>query len=363
VKGVPLLLLAAALAGCGGSSSESITIAAAGPWTQGFGAQNKRGLELAVSEINARGGIDGRTLVALTEDDEGNGAKAAAIAEAFVANPEVVGVIGHVNSGATVAAARVYDGRLPAISTTASTPDLSGLSRWVFRVISSDSVNGIDLARFATSLGKQRAAILYENDSYGRGLADAFRRGFAGEVIGEDPIANEPALIETHITWLKTRSPDIVFVASTEQAGMSLLREARRQELTADFLGGDGWLGVVADTVASEGAYVGAPFSAEDPRPEAQQFVRAFRARFGRAPDGNSALAYDATNLMAAAIEAVGPDREKIRDWLAGLTEQTAFNGVTGKISFRESGDVVGKGYVMTRVRNGALIVQNAGAP
>ena len=77
---------------------------------------------------------------------------------------------------------------------------------------------------------------------------------------------------------------------------------------------------------------------------------------------GSVAGQFQCTRL-AAAIEAVGPDREKIRDWLAGLTEQTAFKGVTGKIWFRESGDVVGKGYVMTRVRDGALIVQNAGAP
>ena len=358
---IRLALLTVLLASCGPASSDTVTLAAAGPWTEGFGAQNKRGMELAVEEINRNGGIDGRRLVLLAEDDGGDGAKAAGIAGRFVANPEVIAVVGHVNSGATIAAARVYDGALPAVSTTASSPDISGLSPWVFRVISSDSVNGQDIARFAGRIGKSRAAMLYENDAYGRGLVEAFRRSFRGEIVAEDPITAEPALLAVHVANLKVRNPDIVFVASTEQAGMAVLREARRQGLTADFIGGDGWTGIVGDTVAAQGAYVGAPFSAEDPRPEAQSFVKAFRARYDLDPDGNAALGYDATMLLARAIGLAGADRAAVRDWLAALDEKTAFPGVTGRIRFRESGDVVDKGFVMTRVRGSRLLVQRAG--
>ena len=125
----------------------------------------------------------------------------------------------------------------------------------------------------------------------------------------------------------------------------------------ADFLGGDGWTGIVADTSVSNGVYVGAPFTAEDPRPEAQSFVRAFRQKYSLIPDGNAALAYDATRLIAAAIEAVGPNRERIRDWLAGLDEKSAFHGVTGDIRFQEDGDPVGKSFVMTRIDKGLLKV------
>jgi branched-chain amino acid transport system substrate-binding protein len=108
--------------------------------------------------------------------------------------------------------------------------------------------------------------------------------------------------------------------------------------------------------------FVGAPFSAEDPRPEAQRFVSAYRERYHEDPDGNAALAYDATMLMAAAIEQAGPSRGAIRNWLAGLESNQPHAGVTGPISFRASGDVIGHGIVMTRVRRGALAVERGGA-
>jgi branched-chain amino acid transport system substrate-binding protein len=325
------------------------------------GVMDKQAVQLALDEINARGGIDGHPLRLVDRNDGAEGTKAAAIAEEFVGNDEVLAVVGHMNSAAMVAAGRIYDGHLAAIATTASSPDLSNLSPWVFRVISSDSTNGLDLARFAMSLGHKRAAILYENNSYGRGLMDSFRRGFRGEVIAADPIDADATDFEPYVAYLKSRAPDIVFVASTEASGRAILREAKRQQLASAFLGGDGWTGIVSDTAASQGTYVGAPFSPVDPRPEAQRFVAAYRARFGIEPDGNAALAYDATMLVAEAIERAGPDRAAVRDYLAALT-RTPHAGVTGPISFQRSGDVVGRGFVMTRVDQGRLVVQRGGA-
>lgn len=324
---------------------------------------NKRGIELAVEEINARGGVTGRPLQVLSRDDEADGAKAAAIASEFVENDDVIAVVGHVTSAAMMAAARVYDNGLPAVATTASTPDLSGISPWVFRVISSDSANGLTIARFLSNLGAQTVAILYENNSYGRGLVDAFRRGYSGTILTVDPIPDDAnASFEPYVSWIRTRSPDVVFVAGTVGSGIAILREARRQRLRSAFIGGDGWTGIVADTSASEGAYVAAPFSAEDPRAAARRFVAAFRERYGVEPDGNAALAYDATMLLARAIGEVGPSRTRVRDWLAGLTSATAFAGVTGPIYFDLQGDVVGKEVVMTRVRQGALTVDRPGS-
>src|SRR5688572_29048887 len=121
-------------------------------------------------------------------DDSGNGRVAARVAQDLVDSVKYAAVIGHLTSGAMKAAAKVYDGRIAAVATAASSPELTGISPWAFRVIASDSVSGIDIARYATRLGKRRAAILYENSAYGRGLADAFRRNFAGDVIGVDPI-------------------------------------------------------------------------------------------------------------------------------------------------------------------------------
>jgi branched-chain amino acid transport system substrate-binding protein len=344
-------------AGCA-PAAEPLVIGAAGPWKEGYGRMNRLGIELALEDINRAGGVAGRPIMVRMQDDEGSGAKAAAIAQQFVADRTVIAVVGHVNSGAMTAAARVYDGSLPAVATTATSPDLTGVSPWVFRVISSDSANGLEIARFATARGRRRAAIMYENNSYGRGLTDAFRRGFAGTIVSVDAIAEGEQDFEPFIAFYKRQAADLVFVAGTEASGMAILREARRQSLAADFMGGDGWTGIVADTAASEGAYVGAPFAASDPRPEAQRFVAAFVARHGRVPDGNAALAYDATMLIAQAIERAGADREAVRDWLASIDAKAALPGVTGPLRFHPSGDPVGKGIVMTRVRRGELVVE-----
>jgi branched-chain amino acid transport system substrate-binding protein len=359
---IPLLALLGVLAGCGGDGG-TVHLGMSGPFTQGFGLANKRGAELAAAEINAAGGIGGDSLAIEYKDDGGEGSKAAAVAQEFVDDARVSAVVGHVTSGAMKAAAKVYDGRIAAVATTASSAELTGISPWAFRVISSDSANGVDLARFAQRLGKKRVAILYENDAYGRGLADAFRRNFQGEVISLDPIGYDGASLPLYLEWIESRAPDLVFVAGTELTGMAVLREAKRRAMRADFLGGDGWTGVVADPDAAEGALVGAPFTALDPRPEARRFVQAFRDRFGAEPDGNAALAYDAVKLLAAAVAAVGRDRAAIRDWLADREESGAIPGVTGPIAFLDTGDPVGKSFTMTRVVRGRLTVAERGQP
>jgi branched-chain amino acid transport system substrate-binding protein len=353
-----LTLVACAMTlGCG-SDTGGVEFGAAGPWREGYGIMNRQGIELALAEINAGGTLGGRPLSVRFRDDDGDGAKATAIASEFVRDPAITAVIGHVNSGAMVAAAKVYDGALPALATTATSPDLTGVSPWVFRVIASDSANGLGLAQFAGRRGRTRAAVLYENNSYGRGLAEAFRRNFRGRVVAFDPIVADSADFEPFITYYKRVRPDVVFVAGTERSGLAILREARRQQLDADFLGGDGWTGVVVDTAASEGVFVAAPFSDQDPRPEAQRFVAAFRRKYGRVPDGNAALAYDATWLLARAVAARGTSREGVRDYLASLRATGGHAGATGQISFGTDGDPLGRGAVLTRVRRGALLVE-----
>lgn len=360
LSGTALLLLGATFVVSCAGSRRPLVIGAAGPWKESYGEMNKLGIELAVAELNARGGIDGRQLQVVMQDDDGKGERAAEIASDYVSTPEMVAVVGHVNSGAMVAAARVYDGVMPAVATTATSPELTGISPWVFRVISSDSVNGIALAKFASTLGHRRAAILYENNSYGRGLATSFQRNFAGEVVSIDPIPDGASDLEPFISYCVKQKIDVVFSAGTDASGVALLREARRQNYHAAFLGGDGWTGITSDTAAAEGVYVGAPFTAEDPRPNAQRFVRAFRQKYGRVPDGNAALAYDATMLVATAIRTVGPHRRAIRDYLAGLTDRTAFSGASGSIRFQPDGDPVGTSFVMTRVEKGSLVVADA---
>lgn len=341
-------------------SSTAYVIAAAGPWKEGYGRMNRLGIELAVHEINASGGIEGHRLEVVYRDDEGDGEKAAKIAHEFVATDNISAVVGHVNSGAMVAAARIYDGHLAAIATTATSPDLTGISHWAFRVISSDSANGIDLARFAARLGTQRAAILYENNAYGRGLTDAFRRNFPGEIVSIDPITDAGEQdFEPFVSFYKRTAPELIFVAGTEASGITFLREAKRQGLAAKFLGGDGWTGIVADTAAAEGVFVGAPFTDADARAPVRRFVQAFQARHTRPPDGNAALAYDATMVIAKALAKQGPSRARIRDYLSGLNGRSSLSGVTGQIAFLANGDPVGKRFVMTRVRRGTLVPES----
>jgi branched-chain amino acid transport system substrate-binding protein len=138
---------------------------------------------------------------------------------------------------------------------------------------------------------------------------------------------------------------------------MHFLREARRQKLEADLLGGDGWTGLAADTTLAEGIYVGTPFTAEDPRPEAQRFVAAFREKFKMTPDHNASLAYDATRLLVSAVDRAGRDRRGVRDFLASLSQRNAFAGVGGPIYFGRNGDPVGSSILVTRIARGAMKV------
>ncbi len=317
----------------------------------------RKGIELAVAEINADGGAGGRKIELVERDDSGSGKLAAAIAQEFVANPAIVGVVGHVTSGAMVAAAKVYDGNLAAIGTATTSPQLTGISPWVFRVSSSDSINGSVIAAFANSLGRRRAAIIYENDSYGRGLAAAFRRTFEGQIVSTDPITADLPDAEPYISYYKEVAPDIVFAVGLDASGMALLREARRQKLEADIVGADGWVGIAADTALSEGVYVGTTFTSDDPRPEVQKFVDAFRERYGVTPDMDAATGYDAMHVMALAVAGAGSDRDAVRRRLASFTASNAYHGVTGTVRFGANGDPVEAPYKVTRVHDGAFVL------
>jgi branched-chain amino acid transport system substrate-binding protein len=351
-----------ALSACAGSKSPYI-VGAVGPWKQGYGLQNLQGVQLAVEEINKAGGINGHVLRVIERDDEGDGTKAARIAQDFVATPSISAVIGHVNSSGMLAAAPVYDGQLAAVATSATSPDLTGISSWVFRIISSDSLNGIALANFASKFGQRgptSVAVLYENNTYGRGLADSFRRSFHGEILSLDPINADLPTAEPYIAYLKTRKPKIVFVAGRVASGLKILQEAKRQGFNPIFVGGDGWQGILADTATSEGTYIGMSFTPEDPSPAARAFVVSFRKKFNAIPDAHAALAYDATRLVAEALKEKGPDRQAIRDYLRSLNRETAYPGLTGPAYFEDTGDPVGMRFRVLRAHEGQLTIAAA---
>lgn len=351
-----LLLLGAAACG---PEAGPVLLGAAGPW-HGSAAMNKMGIDLAVAELNARPEFKDRPVQVDFRNDSGNGALAARIARAFVDSSSVLAVIGHSNSGTMVAAARVYDGHLVALSPTASSPDITGISSWTFRNTPSDSANGIDIARWAAERGFTTAAILYENNAYGRGLADAFRGAFRGEVVTFDPITDKgDQNFEPHVAFFKRSRPQLTFIAGTEASGLAFMREARRQRFESTFVGGDGWSGMTNDPVASEGVFVGTPFSPRQNKPEVQRFVEVFkRAYGGLEPSDNAAMAYDATMVLAEAVRAVGPDRERIRDYLRQLGRDHKFSGVSGPLAFTSGGDPKDMQIVMARVHGGVLTAE-----
>lgn len=356
-----LFIAAAALsASCGGSSSgDKIVIGAAGPWTEGYGVMARRGIDLALEELNATDAFRDRPLVVQAVDDKATGEVGARVAQQLVEADSVVAVVGHMNSGAMIAASKIYEGKLAAVGVSTSSPELTGISPWLFRVISSDSANAADLAEYANRSGKTRVALLYENDAYGRGLVEAFRRGYRGQIVSVDPITAEERDFSVFIQYYQQRRPDLVFVAGLEGTGLAFIKAARAARLPGDFMGSDGWSGLNADTVSSEGAIVGTPFSPLDQRAGARAFVAAFRRKYaGMNPDDKAALAYDATKAVALAIEKVGPDRKKIRDYLATIPEEDVFEGATGRIRFRPDGDPENKSIVVTRIRRGAFIVE-----
>jgi branched-chain amino acid transport system substrate-binding protein len=200
--------------------------------------------------------------------------------------------------------------------------------------------------------------VLYENNTYGRGLADSFRRSFHGEIVSLDPINADLPTAEPYIAFLKTRKPKIVFVAGRVSSGLKILQEARRQGFNPIFVGGDGWQGIMADTATSEGTYIGMSFTPEDPSPRARRFVTAFKKKFNTVPDAHAALAYDATYLIAQALKEKGPDRKAVRDYLRSLNRETAYAGLTGPAYFEDNGDPVGMRFRVLRVRNGQLIAE-----
>jgi branched-chain amino acid transport system substrate-binding protein len=347
---VPSLLAACA------SNDAPVFIGAAGPWSDPSMVSTRNGIDLALSQINAQGGVAGHPVRVRYADDHRAGTQAIAVAKAFVDDPAVAAVIGHANSTTMLAAAPVYDGHLVAISTKATSPDITGISRWVFRLIPSDSVNGEALGSFASHLGTSRAAILYENDAYGRGLARAFRRHFQGAIIAEQPIDQQPTTFEPYVSYLRGEHADLVFAVGLTTPGEALLREAKRQHLDARFLGGDAWLGIEHDTTVAEGAYVGVPFAVDSARPQLRQLVAAYTAQYHTAPDEDAVLAYDAARLLTTAMTASGTNRRQIRGYLAALSAIKPYEAAAGPVYFSAGGDPMALPFAIDRVTHGTLI-------
>ncbi len=339
-RAVAAALLAAvlALSACGGDRDRPIRLAAVGPWSRGGNALQLQADSLALDEINRAGGIGGRRVELVTIDDSADAARAVTVAAHIVADRSIVAVLGHVNSRTSLSAGRVYEGHVPQVAATASSPDLSGFSSWFFRVVPSDSATGRQIAALAESLGWQRMAVIYENDSYGRGLATAFASAYSGALVTVSPVDESVKDFSPYLEVARRRGATAVFAATSEDIGLTILDGVHRGGYTMPVVGSDGWAGLAANP-AFDGVVLGLPFVADGAAASDARFVDAFRQRFHQDPDAAAALAYDAATLVGRAMKARGASRGAIRDYLRDDATRQPLAGVTGSIRLLPDGD------------------------
>jgi len=322
--------------------------------------------QLAVNEINTqRGGVRGRPLALVIADDSAQSARAIAIATSFRDGDSIVAVIGHLNSGPTIAAAGVYNsGARPvvAISPSASSPELSGVGPYTFRVCATDLVHGTVLARFVTQrLSAPNAAIIYQNDDYGRGILGTFAdelRGLQGDVVVQDPVLGPTTDFLPFLERLQQQGRAQVIMAAGDRAtGAAILRQARARGINLPLIGGDALTGIQSEGAIAEGVYLTSNYLPEQPGEVNAAFLQAYSAaNEGALPDHRGAGAYDAVHLIAAAIEEAGTRRERIRDAIAAVgNSRPAYDGVTGRIAFDDRGDVRDKTVLVAVVRGGRI--------
>lgn len=358
-------LTAIACSEAGGSGN--VVLGLAGPLELTYGRSMQQAAEMAAGEINAAGGIGGRQLELVVRDDGADPQRAIEIANEFVANEAMVAVVGHITSGATLAGAGIYNAPehgMVELSPTASSPLITEAGEWTFRVCPSDLEHGPALADWLRSLGGDRAAVMYANDAYGRGVLESFVAAFeraGGSVVGTDPFlpdyVAEAGFLDPYVERADARDADAIVVGGLANEAIEVIRSARRLGFGGPILGADGLLGVEEAGAVAEGVYVSTPFLPDMPGAATQEFVAAYRARYGSAPDAYAALTYDAVMLVARAIGESGGDRRAVRDWIAGVgTDRPAYDGVTGRISFDENGDVDAKPAVIGVVRGGAVV-------
>lgn len=361
---VPVVVLC--LAACTRETG-SITIGLAGPMEDPLGVSELRAARLAVDQINKRGGVRGRLLRLRVMDDSGSENGALRVAQTLYDDAAVVAVVGHITSGTTLAAARIYGGGgnpLPVISPTASSPELSGINPFVFRVCPSDLSHGPALARFAfETLHARRAGIAYLNDDYGRGVRQAFTAEFTrlgGVVVEQDPFLPMTPSVEPYVSRMRAAGVDVLMLAADVPGAELALREVRRQGLGWPVIGSDALVGIEGDGPLADGVHVSSAYLPDRSGDKNAAFViDFFRATQGQRPNDVAGLTYDTMQLLAAALEAVGPDRRALRDYVASVGDRRpAFDGVTGRIAFDRNGDVPGKPMTIAVVRSGRLVAE-----
>jgi branched-chain amino acid transport system substrate-binding protein len=322
--------------------------------TSSFGQSTKNGIELAVEEINNAGGINGKKIQLIVEDDQGRPEQAKTVVSKLINQDKVQAVLGEVASTNSLAAAPVaQEAKIPMITPSSTNPKVTEVGDYISRVCFIDPFQGSVMAKFASNTLKAKtAAILGDvNSDYSKGLTQFFEEEFSrlgGRVVAKEAYTQTDPDFKGQLTKIRNLNPDVIYVPGYYGQVGIIAKQARELDMNMPLLGGDGWdspelwkLG----GAALKNTYISNHYSAENPAPEIQNFVKAYKAKFNVEPDSLAALAYDAAKVLADAIKrAGGTDSAKLKD---AINATKGFAGVTGQITIDSGRNAVKPAVVL----------------
>jgi len=335
-----------------------------------FGISSDNGLKLAVEEINKNGGVLGKKIEMITEDNQGKTSETQTVVQKLINRDKVVAIIGEVASSRSKAGAPIcQQNHIPMITPASTNPEVTAIGDYIFRVCFIDPFQATVMSKFIlNSMKIKKVALLVDQkNAYSTGLAENFRRIFTsmgGEIIEEQKYSNGDKDFKAQLTSIKAKNPEGLFIPGYYTDVGLIAIQAREIGITAPLFGSDGWEseklteGKAKD--ALEGCYFSTHVSAEDPNPDVQSFIKRYREKFKMEPDAMSFLAYDAGMLLFDAMKRAGStEGEKVKNELAKTKD---FKGVTGLITINDKRDAV-KPAVVLEIKGGKFKYKETIAP
>ena len=326
-----------------------------------FGTSTVNGVRIAADEINAAGGVLGRKIRLVVEDDQGRAEEAASVVTKLITSDRVEALIGENSSNQSLAAAPIAQANgVPMISPSSTNPAVTEKGDYIFRVCFTDPYQGKALATFARSnLKLNNAAILVDRkNDYSVGLAGVFRKDFeasGGRIVAEQSYSGGDTEFRPQLTAIKAASPQVVFIPGFYTEVGQIAIQARDLGLNAPLVGGDGWDSPVVIQIggkAIEGSYFSDHYFVGDTRPVVQKFVAEYERRHGKKPEATAALGYDALHIWANAARRAGSlDKKLIRDQIATTKD---YDGVSGKTTMGPDRNPQ-KPVAMIKIENGQM--------
>ncbi len=343
------------LAGCGQSKSGAddskvLKLGFVAPLS-GASAQDgesmRKGATLAAEIVNKKGGINGKTVEFVSQDDKSDPKEAAAVANKFSSDKSILAVVGHFNSSCTLAGAPIYNkAGVVEISPGSSSPAVSGIGKFTFRTITTDAFQGAYLAKWAVQEeGFKKLAVVYENTDYGQGIASVIEKEAAqmgaAVVAKEAYILGETKDFSAIVSKLKSVNPDVIIIGGLYNEAALIAKQARRSGLETPFMGVDA---IYSDALiklggeAVEGIMLTGFFHSSNTNPATQEFIKAYKEKYNEEPGTYAAYSYDAARLIIEALEKGKTDRAGIQAYLASVKD---FKGATGTTTFDEKHDCI----------------------